>query len=276
MMFFWTEAIVSRSIGVASPVDQALEHLHRPVRPLAAGRALAAGLVVVEARGPQRQLHDRGGVVADDDRAGSEHRARLLHRLEAVRQVEPLLGGQDRRRGAAREEALDLAALGRPAGEPVDQLPGRDPQLDLVVAGPLDAARDRDHLRPRRLLGSEALEPIGAGGDDVGDVRKRLDVVDQGRPAVEALDRGEGRLQPRVAALSLERVEQRRLLAADVGAGAAVDDQLDLLAAAEDVLAEEARVIGLLDGGVEDVALEVVLAADEDEAAVRRPLRARR
>ena len=101
--------------------------------------------------------------------------------------------------------------------------------------------------------------------DDVRHVGERLDVVDQGRPAVEALHRREWRLQPRVAALALERVEQRRLLAADVGAGAAVDDQLQVAVGAEDVLAEVAGLIRFGDRGVEDVGLRVVLAADEDE-----------
>ena len=99
-------------------------------------------------------------------------------------------------------------------------------------------------------------------------VGEGLDVVDQRRPVVEALDRGERRLQARVAALALERVEQRGLLAADVGAGAAVDDQLHLLAGAEHVLAEEAGLVGLVRPPLEDVGLEVVLAADVDEAAV--------
>ena len=206
--------------------DHPLEHLHRPVGALAAGGALPARLVVVEARRAQGQLGDRDRVVGDDDRPRAEHRARLGHRLEAVGEVE-LGRGQDRRRGAAREPRLDLAPVGRAAGEPVDQLPGGDPELDLVVAGPLDAARDRDDLGAGRLLGAEPLEPLGAVGDDVGHVGQGLDVVDQGRPSVEALDRRERRLEARVAALSLERVEQRRLLAADVGAGAAVDDHLD-------------------------------------------------
>ena len=92
-------------------------------------------------------------------------------------------------------------------------------------------------------------------GDDPRHVGERLDVVDQRRPAVEALDRRERRLQARVAALALERVEQRRLLAADVGAGAAVDDQLEVAVAAEDVLAEVARLVGFGDRGVEDVGL---------------------
>ena len=163
---------------------------------------------------------------------------------------------------------LILRPVERAAGQPVDQSAGRDAELDLVVAGPLHVAGDRDDLGAGRLLGAEALEPVGARGDDVRHVGERLDVVDQGRPVVEALDGREGRLQPRVAALALERVEQSGLLAADVGAGAAVDDQLHLLAGAEHVLAEEAGLVGLLDRRVEDVALQVVLAADVDEAAV--------
>ena len=102
----------------------------------------------------------------------------------------------------------------------------------------------------------------------MGRVGEGLDVVDQRRPVVEALNRGERRLQARVAALALQRVEQRGLLAADVGAGAPVDDQLDLLTGAEHVLPEEARLVGLVHRRLEDVGLEVVLAADVDEAAV--------
>ena len=160
-------------------------------------------------------------------------------------------------------------AVERSAGEVLDQHPGRDAELDLVVAGPLHVAGDRGDLGARRLLGAEALEPVGARGDDVRGVGERLDVVDQRRPVVETLHGRERRLEARVAALALQRVEQRRLLAADVGAGAAVDDELHLLAGAEHVLAEEAGLVGLLDGRVEDVALQVVLAADVDEAAVR-------
>ena len=244
MMFSWTEAMMSRSIGVASPRDDPLEHLHRPVGALAAGRALAARLVVVEARGPQRQFGNRDGVVADDDRARAQHRARLRHRLEGVGQVE-VLAGQDRGRRAAREPDLDLAPLAGPAREVVDDLPRGDAELDLVVAGALDVARDRDDLGAGGLLGPDRRVPLGAAVHDVRHVHQRLDVVDQRRPAVEALDRRERRLQARVAPLALERVEQCRLLAADVGAGAAVHDQLDPVPGAEDVLAEVAAVVGL-------------------------------
>jgi hypothetical protein len=55
-------------------------------------------------------------------------------------------------------------------------------------------------------------------------------------------------LEARVAAAALQRVEQRRLLAADVRAGAGVHHDVEVEARAEDVLAEVALGVGLLDG----------------------------
>ena len=86
---------------------------------------------------------------------------------------------------------------------------------------------------------------------------------------VEAGDRRERRAQPRLAAAALERVEQRRLLAADVGAGAGVHDDLEVEAGAEDVLAEVARLVRLGDRRLQPAQDVHHLAADVDEG-VRR------
>ena len=202
----------------------ALEHLHGPVRALAAGHALAARLVAVELGQPQRERHQRLGVVDHDHRGRAQHRPGLGHRLVGEGQVEVLLG-QHRRRRAAGEEALELAPLGRAAGKAVDDLAHGDAELDLEVAGPLHVARDRHELGAGRVALAELAVPVGAVLDDDRRVAERLDVVDQRRALVEALVGGERRLEARVAALALERVEQAGLLAADVGALAAVDDQ---------------------------------------------------
>ena len=81
---------------------------------------------------------------------------------------------------------------------------------------------------------------------------------------VQAGHRRERRLEPGLAAAALERVEQRRLLAADVGAGAGVDDDVEVEARAEDVAAEVAGRVRLGDG--------VLQPAQH----VQRPRRARR
>ena len=103
----------------------------------------------------------------------------------------------------------------------------------------------------------------------VGHRAERLDVVDQRRPLVEALVGREGGLQARVAALALQRVEQAGLLAADVRAGAAVDDHREGGVGAEDLLAHEPGGARFGERGVEDVGLQHVLTPDVDERARR-------
>src|SRR5688572_16260752 len=102
----------------------------------------------------------------------------------------------------------------------------------------LDVAADAIELRPAVFLGSEAREPLGSVEDDERHIAQRLDVVDGGRALVEARDRRERRLQPRLGALALERLDERRLLPRLVGARAAVDEHVAVEAAAEDVLSE--------------------------------------
>jgi hypothetical protein len=58
---------------------------------------------------------------------------------------------------------------------------------------------------------------------------------------------GKGGLSRGLTATTLQRVEQRRLLAADVGAGPGVHHDVQVEAGAEDVLAEVALGVGLLD-----------------------------
>ncbi len=78
---------------------------------------------------------------------------------------------------------------------------------------------------------------------------------------------GNGGFSRGIAALALERVEQARLLAADVGARSAVQDEAERVIGAEDRRAEVARLRRLGDRRLEDVGLMRVLAADVDEGA---------
>src|SRR5207248_3656612 len=103
-----------------------------------------------------------------------------------------------------------------------------------------DVARDAEELRPGALLRADRAEPVRAAQHDVRHAGERLDVVDDGRAAEEPVGGRKGRLDARVAALALERLDEARLLAADVGAGAAVDPDLEVEAGAEEVLDEEA------------------------------------
>ena len=217
----------SRSCSLRLARLDPLEQPQHPARALAAGRALAARLVLVEVDEVLRHPHHAGRVVHHDGAGGAEHGAGLGHAVEVHRDVD-LVGGEDRRRGAAGDHRL--AACGRPRMPPrvalaVDQLPQRDPpHRRLVAARARDVAADRVELGPAVLLGAVAREPLGARArGSSGTLHERLDVVDDGRAAVEAHHRREGRLDARLAALALERLDEGRLLAALVGARAAVD-----------------------------------------------------
>ena len=150
----------------------------------------------------------------------------LRHALGVERDALDLRGGQDRRRAAARDDRLQRLAAEHAAGVLVDQLGERVAGGPLVEAGELDVPGEavqpcagRLLRADRRVLGAAVHEDPRHGGE-------RLDVVDDRRALVEALDRGERRLVARQPLAALERVDQARFLAADVRAGAAVDDDV--------------------------------------------------
>src|SRR5262249_42543881 len=76
-------------------------------------------------------------------------------------------------------------------------------------------------------------------------------------------------LQPWLALLALEAFEQRRLLAADVGAGAVVHDHVVIVARAAGVLAEQPRLVGLIDGGLQTLLLSNEFATHIDVTRAR-------
>ena len=179
-----------------------------------------------------------------------------------------MLGGEHRNARASGDPELQFVAFADATGV-LEELAHRGAERRLVDTGTLHVARQREQLESRRLLGAELLEPLGAVADDRRQVGDRLDVVDDRGSAVEAGDRGERRLETRLAAAALERVEQRRLLAADVGARTRVDHDVEVEARAEDVLAEEPGGVGLAYGARDPTDDVRNLAADVDEGVVR-------
>ena len=121
----------------------------------------------------------------------------------------------------------------------------------------------QNSLVPTLLGRPKRREPRRAAAQDGRRHRDRLDIVDGGRAAIEADIGREWRLQPRLALLALEAFQQRRLLAADIGAGAVMDIDLEIVAHLV-VLAEEAGLVGLVDGALQRLALADELAAHID------------
>ena len=256
-----TESSRSSSLWDASPGLELAQDRGHPACSLAARRALAARLVLVELGDADAELHHADAVVDADDPGRAHRRAGSRERVEVVADVD-LVALEDHGRRAAGDHRLQLPAVGHAAAELLDDRAQRHAVLDLVVAAVGDMAGDRDDARACRVLDAELRVLRAAQLEDRRDRRHRLDVVDDGRRGVEALDGRERRLRARLAALALERLEQRRLLAADVCAGAAVHED-------RDVTADVGPVLELLERGDEDLVRPRVLAADVDEHRLR-------
>ena len=127
----------------------------------------------------------------------------------------------------------------------LDHLLERHRHLLLDGARVVHVSGDVEELRPGVPGAAEAGEPVSAAAADGGRHGHGLDVGDGGGAAEDADVSGEWRLQSRLALLALEGLDERGLLAADVGAGAAVHEDVKVVAGAAGVLAQEALSIGL-------------------------------
>ncbi len=252
-------------LGPALAGDDAVDDPVHPAHALAAGRALAARFVVVEAQQHLEQAHHARALGDDDHTARPERGSGRGERRVVVGDRLDLRGGEHLGRDAAGDDALELRAVQHAAAVLEQELLERIAVLDLVDAGPRDVAGDRAELRAGALRRADLLEGGRAERHDHADVGERLDVVDDGGHLVEALHRQPRRAVARVAALALERRQEPRRLAAHVGSRAAVDDEVAGEVGAEDALAQIARLVGFLDRAGQAAIREVELAADVDE-----------
>ena len=122
--------------------------------------------------------------------------------------------------------------------------------VPVLLGRPMPA----NHSAPRRRM-------VGATAID-------FDIVDGGGAAIEADIGRERRLQARLALLAFQAFEQRGFFAADIGAGAVMDIEVEI-PAMDVVLADQLGVIGLVDRALQRFALADEFAADIDVAGMR-------
>src|SRR5581483_1056408 len=125
---------------------------------------------------------------------------------------------QERGGRAAGDDRLYRLAIAHASAELLDQRPQRNAQRQLVVARTVHMAAEAVDARALALLRAVRGIHIRAVKDYSWYCGNRLHIVDDRRAAVEANHRRERRLQPWIAALAFERLQQRALLAADIGA----------------------------------------------------------
>src|SRR5258708_14464831 len=129
---------------------------------------------------------------------------------------------------------------------PLDQFAQRNAHRLLDIAWPLDMTGDAEELRARVVGAPDARKPCSTSPQNIGHLRKGLDVVDRGRAAVEADIGRERRLEARQALLALKAFEQCGFFAANKGAGAMMALQIEI-PAVHVCLADEPPPIALLD-----------------------------
>merc|ERR1719295_1994712 len=150
------------------------------------------------------------------------------------------------------------------AGVPLNQLLEGDRHLFLNRARVVHVSGNVEQLGARVPGPPELCKPGSAPPADVRRHGDRLDVGDGSRATEHANVGREWRLQPWLSLLSLEALDEGGLLSADVGAGAAVDEDVEVVSASARVLTQESLVVGLFDGHLEVGGLVVELSPDVD------------
>ena len=214
-----------------------------------------------------RDADHADGLIHDDDAARAGHRVEglLFERVEVVLHVE-LVGPEHGAGGAAGDDRTDGTAVERAAAVEVaeDDVAERDAVGDLVGSGPLHLARDLHNLGAAVLLRPLRSPPLRATLDDERYAGDALHVVHHGGASEDADHSGERGLEAGLAGLALERLDERRLFAADVGARTAMHIDVEVEAAPLDVLAEQAGRVELGDGRLHALRRKHQLAAHVD------------
>ncbi|MPN42457.1 hypothetical protein SDC9_190014 [bioreactor metagenome] len=200
-----------------------MHHLVHPGRTFTAGRALAAGLFVVEEGQTLQRLDHANRLVHHNDRARTQHRTALADRVVIHGAIHDHFARHDRSRRATRDDRLQFAPTPHPAAH-FEQGRERRTERNFVVARAIDVAGHREQLGAAVVFLAQAEELFAAHAHDERDGGEGLGVVDGGRLAVQAEGRRERRLEAGLALLAFDRFEQGGFFAADVGAVAVVGE----------------------------------------------------
>ena len=230
----------------ADPV-QDLEH---PLRAYAARHALAARFFLHKFQEETGDVDHAAILVHHDQAAGAHDRAEFRERLVVQGHVQVVLGNAAAG-GPAHLRGLELLARRGAAAHVVDQIAQGHADGHFHQAGILDCASQGEDLGAAALFRAVLGVPRAAVEDDRRHVGVGLDIVQERRFAPQAPLGGERRAGPRLAAIALDRGHQGRLFAAHEGPGTHADLHVEIETGTEDILAQDAPLLGLGDGDLQ-------------------------
>src|SRR5579859_148132 len=176
--------------------------------------ALTAGFLAEEFRDAQQNAFQIDRFVKRQDHAGTERGANRPHAFKSERRVQFVRRDKGARR-AAEQNCLQSPIASDSAGE-FDNLSKCRAERDLVHAWPRNVSRKTKEPRPRGLFRADAGERCAAFENDPRNIDQRFNVIDDGWLVEQSGLRGERRFVARLAAIALDRVEERCFFAADV------------------------------------------------------------
>jgi len=264
------EFVDESKIGAIGGVGQvalgpAGEKINHFLRAHAAGDALATGFVAIELDGGESHIEHAGGVVANDDGAGTEHRAGNGEGFEIEANVDHG-GGEIAGGRAGGRERFELAAGEDATGTIEDDFAHGNAEGNFEDAGAIDVSGDTDEFEAAGTVGAGGYVPVDAAGENLRDVGESLDVVDGGGLLKETGLAGEGGLVAGLGAMAFDGFEERAFFAADVAAGADEHFEVKIEVAAKNFFAENTRLGATTNFFSEDLFLERIFVADIEDA----------
>ncbi|MFM1944516.1 MAG: hypothetical protein RI897_3498 [Verrucomicrobiota bacterium] len=168
--------------------------------------------------------------------------------------------------GAAGLGGFEGMVIGDTAADFEDDLAEGHTHGDFDEAGIFDFAGEGEAFGAGGFWRAEFGVPFAAFGDDGGDVGVSFDVIDERGFTPEAEFGGVGGAWAGLAAAAFDGGEQGGFFAADEGAGADADFDIEVKSCIEDIFTDEGLGAGLFDGEFESFDSEGVFGADVEEA----------
>ena len=220
-----------------------VEDLPHPLRALTARVALPARLVFEKPHEVPGHIHHARAFVHDDHATRAHDGTGIFQAVVVDREIEEPI--RNASTGWSPDlHCLDPAARQRTASDVVDYFLDGGTHRHLDQARVRDPSHDRENFGPLAGRRSDAGVFVSSLGDDDGDVRPGLHVVDAGGPAVYAPLCGKGRSLSRLAHRALDGANQGGLLAAHERSGALYDVDIEVKPRTQDVLPEESVFTG--------------------------------